>query len=537
MDGKTVNNMNDGDALLVRNLVARLPMSCICFKPVFDDRQMIQNFIILHVNAGFETILGIDGSRLVGNTAVGVFGAMSMETLTQFITIINETFHSETKARMFKARVLGRVYRISFLFLSDDCLLGIFEDIHSQFFRREYHRTIPRDVISASIANQGQPAVQDAVQPAAEGSQAQPLGRSMDVGMFKPLEILQSTADDEEPYDFAFRDSLTGLYNRSFAIEALRMFVDSNVLPLSVALGDVNGLKTINESLGYRSGDDLLIKIARGLLDNCRADDVVTRWNDGQFMLLLPKASQAVAQQVMKRLQVKLNAICGDAYNIVTFGYATSETASRPAEDLIREAEKWIYQKKLLINQSHRSSIIRLLLSMLHEKSAETQEHSDRMANDCRRIAKYLRLSDETVDDLILLSMLHDIGKIGIPDSILNKPAALTPEERLIINTHPEIGYRIAQTVPELKQVAGYILAHHERWDGAGYPKGLRGEEIPIASRIISVVDVYDVMITGRNYQAARTKENALAELKRCAGTQFDPNIVEVYVRLLGEPE
>jgi len=307
------------------------------------------------------------------------------------------------------------------------------------------------------------------------------------------------------------------------------------VLPLSVALGDVNGLKTINESLGFYAGDELLIMIARVLEDNCRADDVVTRWNDDQYMLLLPHASQEEAQFIIKRLQKKLNAICNDAYNIITFGYATSETECRMAEDLLSEAEKWIHQKKLLINQSHRSSIIRLLLSMLHEKSAETQKHSDRMAEHCRRIAIKLNLSDETVDDLVLLSMLHDIGKIGIPEDILNKPDSLTAGERRIINQHPEIGYRIAQTVPELNQVAAYILAHHEHWDGGGYPKGLRGEDIPVASRIIAVVDAFDVMVTGRPYQPARTSKEAIAELKRCAGTQFDPNIVALFVRLLSE--
>ncbi|MBE0601894.1 MAG: diguanylate cyclase, partial [Firmicutes bacterium] len=347
---------------------------------------------------------------------------------------------------------------------------------------------------------------------------------------FKPIEIIRNHAHTMEPYDAVFRDPLTGLYDRVFAMEALNMYADSKVLPFSVALGDVNGLKTINESLGFHAGDELLIKVARILLDNCRADDVVARWNDDQYMLLLPHASQAEAQHIIKRLQRTLNEINNNSYSLVTFGYATSETEGRTAGDLIQEAEKWIHQKKLLIRESHRSGIIRLLLSMLHEKSVETEEHSDRIADHCRWIAKELRLSDEMVDDLVLLSMLHDIGKIGIPDEILNKPGRLTNEERLIINQHAEIGYRIANTIPELKQVAEFILAHHERWDGMGYPNGIHGDQIPIASRIIAIVDAFDVMITGRRYQPARTREEAVDELKRCAGTQFDPTIVEVFI-------
>ena len=218
---------------------------------------------------------------------------------------------------------------------------------------------------------------------------------------------------------------------------------------------------------------------------------------------------------------------------MVTFGYATSDGQSRQAEELVREAEKWTYRKKLLVSQSHRSGFLRLLLSTLHEKSAETQDHSDRMARHCHWLAKQMGLSSEAINDLLLLAMLHDIGKLGIPDAILNKPGPLSPEERCIIQRHPEIGYRITRKVPELFQVSGYVLAHHEHWDGTGYPKGLRGEEIPLASRIIAVVDAFDVMLSGRSYRAPRSWEEAVAELRRCAGTQFDPYLVDTYVHLL----
>ncbi len=320
-----------------------------------------------------------------------------------------------------------------------------------------------------------------------------------------------------------------------FAMEALKMYIDRDVLPLSIVLGDVNGLNAINETTGYEAGDEILIRVAKALRANCRADDIVARWNDDEFMLVLPYASHEETRRVIHRLQTALNGLCGDSCVMVTFGYANSTHQARSAEDLVREAEKWTFRKKLLVDQSHRSSTIRLLLTMLHEKSADTQEHSDRMARHCRWIAEKLGLTDEAINDLLLLAMLHDIGKVGIPDAILNKPGPLTPEERNVIQTHPAIGHRIAKTVPELSQVADYIFAHHEHWDGGGYPRGLRGAEIPIASRIIAVVDAYDVMFSGRNYRAARTQDEAIAELERCAGTQFDPEIVGIYVRLLRE--
>ncbi|HPJ02392.1 MAG TPA: HD-GYP domain-containing protein [Candidatus Limiplasma sp.] len=533
MNDSEANRITKEESGLIQNLVERFPMSCACFEPVYDAENNITDFIVLYMNSGLEAIIGLDKDIIAGKNVSDVFGAMSMDCVRDLIQLINQTARSESKACEIKARVFEHIYKVSFLFISETRLLILFEDIHAAYFRKNYHRSIPRDVIQTSFMKARQCVPDNAPCDDRRAASANMEAEMLFLENFKPIEIIPSDAHAMEPYDAAFRDPLTGLYDRVFAMEALHMFVDSNVLPFSVALGDVNGLRTINESLGFHAGDDLLIKVAKTLEDNCRGDDVVARWNDDQYMLLLPHASQAKAQHIIKRLQKELNAICNDTYSLVTFGYATSETECRTAEDLLREAEKWILQKKLLIRQSHRSGIIRLLLSMLHEKSVETEEHSDRIADHCRWIAKKLHLSDEMVDDLVLLSMLHDIGKIGVPDEILNKPGRLTPEERLIINQHPEIGYKIAKTIPELMQVAEYILAHHERWDGTGYPKGLRGEDIPLASRIIAIVDAFDVMITGRKYQAARTQEEAVAELKRCAGTQFDPNIVEVFIQLL----
>ncbi len=533
MNSNEPGKITQEDSTLICNLVEHFPMSCACFQPVLNERDAIENFVILHMNAGLEAIIGLDRNRMIGRTVADVFGAMNMDCVRDLISLINQAFRSKSKTCEVKARVFEHIYKVSFLFVSDARLLVIFEDIHAEYFRKHYHRSIPRDVIQTSFMKaklfvpDAVPNDEDRDDTAVTGNEAVFLEN------FKPIEIIRNNVHSMEPYDAAFRDTLTGLYDRVFAMEALNMYVDSQMLPFSVALGDVNGLRTINESLGFHAGDELLIKIAKTLLDNCRGDDVVTRWHDGQYLLLLPHASQAEAQHIIKRLQKSLNVICNDEYNLVTFGYATSETECRTAEDMIREAEKWILQKKLLIRQSHRSGIIRLLLSMLHEKSVETEEHSDRLADHCRLIAKKLNLSDELVDDLVLLSMLHDIGKIGIPDEILNKPGRLTDEERSIINQHPAIGYRIARTIPELNQAAEFILAHHERWDGAGYPKGLSGDDIPIVSRIIAIVDAYDVMITGRRYQAPRTKEEAIAELKRCAGTQFDPDITAIFIRLL----
>jgi HD-GYP domain-containing protein (c-di-GMP phosphodiesterase class II) len=172
-------------------------------------------------------------------------------------------------------------------------------------------------------------------------------------------------------------------------------------------------------------------------------------------------------------------------------------------------------------------------MSALYAKSQETEEHGQRLGQYADMIGKELGLDQKTLDDLKLLSMLHDIGKIGIDDRILNKPAKLNEEEWEVMKKHPEIGHRIAMSTPELCHIAEYILRHHERWDGSGYPDGILNEEIPLLSRILSIADAYDAMTEDRVYRKGMSTVEAIAELKRCSGTQFDPALVELFIGML----
>lgn len=192
-----------------------------------------------------------------------------------------------------------------------------------------------------------------------------------------------------------------------------------------------------------------------------------------------------------------------------------------------------MYHQKLLEGKSYRNSIINTLLCTLYEKSLETEEHDERIRGYCQAIGKELKLFPEDLNELSLLALLHDIGKVGIRQEILQKPGPLTPEEWAAMKSHPEIGCRIAQNIPELSAVSEYILSHHERWDGKGYPNGLAGTNIPLLCRILAVADAYDAMTNDRAYRKAMDKDKAIAELKRNAGTQFDPRIAETFIRLV----
>ncbi|MHB9155360.1 MAG: HD-GYP domain-containing protein, partial [Endomicrobiales bacterium] len=214
---------------------------------------------------------------------------------------------------------------------------------------------------------------------------------------------------------------------------------------------------------------------------------------------------------------------------------ATKEKASSDVHEVLRDAEDRMYRNKLMDGKSGRNAIISAVLKTLREKSHETSQHTQRLRKLVMEMGSAAGLPSNQIDELALLSVLHDIGKVSIPDEILMKPARLSPREWQTMIKHSEVGYRIAQSVSALAHVAEAILAHHERWDGSGYPRGLKKTQIPLISRILSVVDAYDVMIHGRPYERPVSQKHALDELQRNSGSQFDPEVVRVFVERIGQ--
>ena len=329
----------------------------------------------------------------------------------------------------------------------------------------------------------------------------------------------------------SYHDKLTGLYNRTFFEEELKRINTGGQLPIGLIIGDVNGLKLINDALGHLEGDKVLIKAAELLRKSCRQEDIISRWGGDEFIILLPRCDSANTLRVFKRINESFININSLPIKInLSLGMAIQYSLDQDIKDVIREAEEKMYRNKLLESRSTRSSFIKTLEKTLWEKSHETKEHCQRLQEMADKMGRALDLTDSELDNLNLLAALHDIGKIAIPNNILDKPGKLTLEEWETIKNHPEIGYRIALSSPELATIAEAILHHHEWWDGSGYPLGLKGEKIPLISRIIAITDTYDVMINGRPYKEAVSKEEALAEIQRCAGTQFDPELAKKYL-------
>lgn len=260
----------------------------------------------------------------------------------------------------------------------------------------------------------------------------------------------------------------------------------------------------------------------------------MAKMENGSFLAVLLQTTYERARELAQKL--KEEPLSVPTMNLtfeLEYGLAEIGEKDENIFDGIQETMESLKNRKLLSDSSQTSSVIHSLSQTLLESDYETEEHVLRTRDAAMELGGCMGLSDKDIGRLALLSILHDIGKIAIPQNILLKPGRLDAEEWEIMKTHTSKGYRIAKASPELEAIAELILHHHEKWDGTGYPSGLKGEEIPLLSRVITVVDSYDVMVHDRPYHKAISEAEAREELMQCAGTQFDPQIVEVYLELL----
>jgi len=257
------------------------------------------------------------------------------------------------------------------------------------------------------------------------------------------------------------------------------------------------------------------------------------RHNCHEFIIFLPGASEQEAQQISRRIdQAYREEYVEEVPITMSFGVAVKNQSDQKLADVLKEAEDKMYQNKLTESRSGKSAVLSTLLKTLAEKSYETEAHTRNMQEIALKIGSRIGLPDSELNRLNLLITLHDIGKINIPEELLTKKDALSKDEWEVMKKHAETGFRIARATEEFAHVADGILSHHEKWDGTGYPQGLKGKDIPLLARITTIADAFEVMSNGRPYKKALEPKVIIAEFEKCAGTHFDPELVEHFLNI-----
>lgn len=346
-------------------------------------------------------------------------------------------------------------------------------------------------------------------------------------------DITERKKEQAEMEFLSWHDPLTGVYNRRYFESQLR---DRALTKPGIVVVDLDGLKLVNDTIGHTAGDRLL-KEAAGILQRCTpSGGMAARIGGDEFVIILSHSSQAQAEAVVgaiRGLQEEYNRQQPQFPLSLSLGYEVAADEATSLCEIFRRADNLMYRQKLLHRLSSRSAIVQALMGALEAKNVETREHVDRIGELALLVARRMGYPEGRILELELFAKFHDIGKVGVADSILNKPGRLTDDERKEIERHAEIGYHIASSTPELAPIARFILKHQEWFDGNGYPLGLKGSEIPVECRIVAIADAFDAMTSDRPYRKAMSSALAVAELRRCAGTQFDPELVEIFLAVI----
>ena len=333
-----------------------------------------------------------------------------------------------------------------------------------------------------------------------------------------------------------YKDKLTGLYNKNFFEEELARLDTKRQLPISLIMGDINGLKLINDAFGHNMGDRALKKAAEIMIDSFRDEDIISRVGGDEFIILLPMTMEKTALEIVERVKKRCENNPLEYIKInISFGIATKTSIDEDIDKIYKKAEDRMYFNKLKESKEAKLSMINFLKNRLEKITYETKSHYDRLKELTIMMAEELDLSEMEKDELRLLCEFHDIGKIGVSKNILQKEGKLNNEEWENVKRHSEIGYYIAKEIKDASSIDELILIHHERWDGKGYPGLLRNNEIPLVARIFALADAYDVMVNDRPFQTRMTKASALKEIKEQSGRQFDPALAEIFINLMVE--
>jgi len=360
----------------------------------------------------------------------------------------------------------------------------------------------------------------------------------------------------------SMRDSLTGLNNHRYFQEALdRSLAKTEKYKKSISLLmlDIDNFSQINNTHGHNLGDRVLMSIGNTIISQLRESDEACRLSGDEFGIILPETGTYRAYSLAKKLKESINKELNNAFPeteiTVTIGVSTYPALAKDKDDLLHTADGALYWAKIhgknnvllydtkivkdlsaeerakRTEEAAMLDLVRSLAKAVDARDKYTRLHSKRVSALATRLAKHMKLDDETVNKIEIAGILHDVGKIGIPDNILQKPGRLSDDEMAIVKNHPAFSAQIIKST-SLKDIVSAVKAHHERWDGKGYPYGLRGEQIPLEARILALADTFDAMTSDRPYRKGLPIDEALNEIARCAGSQFDPRLAKQFLAM-----
>ncbi|MCE5197068.1 MAG: diguanylate cyclase [Negativicutes bacterium] len=330
-------------------------------------------------------------------------------------------------------------------------------------------------------------------------------------------------------------DTLTGLHNRRCFEENLKKLDNPDNLPLSVIFADINGLKMTNDIFGHSAGDALIKKSSEILMEACRKDGSVARVGGDEFVMILPKATNEDAMKVLSNIKdIFSDSRIAAIKCSIALGSNTKTNSAQPIEEVLSSAENAMYKDKALNRKSFNMDIINTIIETLHNRSPKEKQHSITVEEICGSIGSAMDLPDTEIKRLKQAGFLHDIGKIVLEEHLLSK-ADLSEEELEKMQQHPVIGYRILNLFDTTLDLSEGVYSHHERWDGKGYPKGLKGREIPLLSRIISIGETYERVLSSEENPNSAGREKAIQVIIDGAGKQFDPQIVDLFVQMMNK--